>query len=273
MVGVAMWGRRGALGLLILVSTAGVCAPSESARADGSAAPEYVSAARPDGVVGGAAARALSRAIGEALRARADAAEPDGALAAAAAWFVAADEAHRERGAGTAALRAGFVGTVSTAAAFPPDDRDTWRHALAALAHNVPVTRYGVYVSRDGRLAGVVFGDVALRLAPIPRHLHAGDTLRLRGEIGSRYDRGSIYVTGVDGRVSHTRLEGRRIDTDVRLAAKGIHRVEVMGDGATGPVVLANVPVYVDVAEPASDLDAEPSRGRPRRRRRACSRS
>ena len=73
-------------------------------------APEYISAARPNGVVGGAAARALSAAIVDALRARSDVAEPDGALADAAAWFVAANAESRKRGAGIAARRSGFVG-------------------------------------------------------------------------------------------------------------------------------------------------------------------
>ena len=65
--------RAAVLGLLIVTPLA-------------AGAPEYISAARPNGVVGGAAARALSTAIADALRARSDVAEPDGALADAAAW-------------------------------------------------------------------------------------------------------------------------------------------------------------------------------------------
>jgi len=99
---------------------------------------------------------------------------------------------------------------------------------------------------------------VALALEPFPRHLHAGAALRLRGEIAGRFDHASVYVTGADGHVSATRLEGRRIETDVQLATAGIHRVEVMGDGAGGPVVLANVPIYVDVGEPAAELEGRP---------------
>ncbi len=214
----------------------------------------YVSAARPNGVVGGAAARALSTAIVDALRARSDVAEPDGALAEAAAWFVAADGESRKRGAGIAARRSGFVGEVLTAAVFPIGEPEHWRRALAALARNFPVTRYGVYVSPDGRVAGVVFGDVALKLEPFPRHVHAGQTLRLRGEV----------EPSVRSRVGACHRRRRPGQSDALSGAagsrptcgsrsRGLYRVEVMGDGAIGPTVLANVPIYVDVAEP--DLD------------------
>jgi uncharacterized protein YkwD len=242
------------LGLLIVASLVAAGAPPDAAVA------EYASAARPNGVAGGAAARALSTAIADALRARSDAAEPDGALAAVAAWLLAANgDESRKRSLETAARRSGFVGAVLTASTFPVGEPDRWRRALAALARNQPVTRYGVTVSPDGGMAGVVFGDVALKLDPFPRHLRSGATLRLRGEVTRRFERASVYVTGADGRVSKTRLEGRRIEADVPLVAPGIYRVEVMGDGAVGPVVLANVPIYVGVAEPALAPDAEPA--------------
>jgi uncharacterized protein YkwD len=224
-------------------------------------APEYISAARPNGVVGGAAARALSAAVADALRARSDVAEPDGALADAAAWFVAADAESRKRGSGIAARRSGFVGQVVTAAAFPIGEPEYWRRALAALARNFPVTRYGVYVSPDGSFAGVVFGHVELKVDPFPRHAHAGATLKLRGEVNRRFDRASVHVTGTDGRVEQTRFPARQFEKDVRLATPGIYRVEVMGDGAMGPTVLSNVPIYVDVAEPALDVKLEMSSG------------
>jgi uncharacterized protein YkwD len=242
-----------------------------SLAADSPPAVAYVSAARPNGVVGGAAARALSAAIADALRARSDVAEPDGALADAAAWFVAADGDSRKRGAGIAARRSGFVGEVLTAAVFPIGEPEHWRRALAALARNFPVTRYGVYVPPDGRVAGVVFGNVELKLEPFPRHVHAGATLRLRGEVNRRFDRASVHVTGADGRSHQTPFPGRQIETDVRVAKPGTYRVEVMGDGAMGPTVLANVPVYVDAAEP--ELEASlPSAAAPRSAQDAQSR-
>lgn len=220
-------------------------------------APEYISAARPNGVVGGAAARALAAAVADALRARGDVAEPDGALADAAAWFVAADAESRKRGSGVAARRSGFVGQVVTAAAFPIGEPEHWRRALAALARNFPVTRYGVYVLPDGSFAGVVFGQVELKVAPFPRHVYAGATLRLRGEVNARFDRASVHITGTDGRVEQTRFPARQFEKDVRLATRGVYRVEVMGDGTMGPTVLANVPIFVDVAESELDVKTE----------------
>jgi uncharacterized protein YkwD len=244
-----------ALGLLIAVPLVAAAAPVDQA-----AVADYASAARPSGVAGGAAATALAKAVVDALRARSDVAEPDGALAAAAAWLLAANgDESRKRGLETAARRAGFVGAVLTASTFPVGEPDRWRRVLAALPRNQPVTRYAVYVSPDGGMAGVAFGDVALKLEPFPRHLRGGETLRLRGEVTRRFERASVYVTGPDGRVGKTRLQGRRIEADVPLRAPGIYRVEVMGDGAVGPVVLANVPIYVGVAEPALAADAEPA--------------
>ncbi len=64
--------------------------PAERARAPATAL-QYVTAARPDGVVGGPDAAALANNVREALRARGDEGEPDGALAAAAAWLAGQD--------------------------------------------------------------------------------------------------------------------------------------------------------------------------------------
>jgi len=217
-------------------------------------AKEYASAAQPNGVVGGSRAARLAKEISGALIARGDEAQSDGALVAVAVWLVrqSAAPGSRQRGAGEAALRAGFVGSVLSAATLLLDegDQDVWRRALADLASNMPVTRYGVYVSPDG-IAAVVFGRMEVSLDPFPRHLRAGEVCRLRGEVAARYDHARVYLTRPDGKIDETRLPGRKVDVSLPVTAPGIYRVEVMSDGATGPVVLANVPVYVGVSEPA----------------------
>jgi uncharacterized protein YkwD len=77
-----------------------------------------------------------------------------------------------------------------------------------------------------------------------------GQGVRLTGELDRRYARGSVFLMRADGHVEETALPSRRIDVPLRFAAAGVYRVEVMGDGPTGPLVLVNVPVYVGVPEP-----------------------
>ena len=221
------------------------------------AAPQYVTAARPDGVVGGPRAARLAQEIREVLRARGDAGEPDGALAAVAAWIAGQDADTRRRGMREMAARAGYAGEASTAAVFQlgGGDDDLWRRALASVASNIAVNRYGVYVSADD-VAVAVFGRMEVSLEPFPRRFRTGESCRLRGEVAARYERAHVYLTRPDGKVDETQVSGRRIDVALPLSVPGAYRVEVMSDGAAGPVVLANVPVYVDVDEPASPLAA-----------------
>jgi len=222
---------------------------------------QYTTAARPDGVIGGPRAATLANEVREALRARGDTGEPDGALAVVAVWFSGQTSGARQRGASQVALRAGFPGGVSAAAAFRLDAGadDVWRRALADIAANLTVTRFAVYVSPDD-VAVVVFGRMEVSLDPFPRHFRPGDACRLHGEISRRYDRARVYLTRPDGKVDETPLTGRAIDLSLPVAGAGVYQVEVMSDGATGPVVLANVPIYVGVEEPAW-TPAPPSEG------------
>ena len=151
---------------------------------------------------------------------------------------------------------------------------DVWRRALGGHRAQPPVTRYGVYVSPDG-VAVVVFGRMEVSLDPFPRRFRPGEVCRLRGEVAARYEHARVYLTRPDGKVDETPLSGRPIDVSLPLLRPGVYRVEVMSDGATGPVVLANVPIYVGVDEPAwASAAAAPTTSGPpfpRRRRHACS--
>jgi uncharacterized protein YkwD len=216
-------------------------------------AAQYTTAARGEGVVGGPRAARLAQEMREVLRARGDEGEPDGALAAVATWIAGQDAEARRRGMREMAARAGFAGEASTAAVFQLDggDDDLWRRALASVARNLAINRYGVYVSPDG-VAVAVFGRVEVSLDPFPRHFRTGQSCRLRGDVAARYERAHVYLTRPDGKVDETQVPGRRIEVALPLSVPGAYRVEVMSDGATGPVVLANVPIYVDVDEPAA---------------------
>jgi uncharacterized protein YkwD len=148
----------------------------------------------------------------------------------------------------------GFPGTILAACVFPlaPPPRagadDTWRQSLAELAPNLAVTRYGLAVSETLGMAAVVFGDMSVALeAPLPRHLPRPGSLRMRGTLGPRFGYGHLYVTAPDGRVSETPIAKRDFDLPVPLPTVGVYRVELMGDGPTGPTVVMNVPISVGV--------------------------
>jgi len=239
-----------------------VAAPPSTVDGAGSPAPapspRYVTAPQPDGIVGGPRAALLAKKIREALQARGDQGEPDGALAAAATWLAGQRAGASELAIREVALRAGFPGAVASAAAFQVDGGDDlWRRALGDVASNLPITRYGVHVTPDG-VATVVFGRMEVRLDPFPRRFRPGEACRLRGEVAARYDRARVYLTRPDGKVDETPLSGRTIDVSLPLSGPGKFQVEVMGDGASGPVLLANVPIYVGVNEPPWPAAAAP---------------
>ena len=201
----------------------------------------------------------IGREVLAALRARGDAsAEAETTLSDLAAWY------YRELLAGRspsspqseqAAARLGFVGALHAASAFPVDavagTVPPWREVLSELVRNVSVNRFGVWAAPDGGTAVVVFAAVELTLEPFPRHLARRGTLRLRGHIAPRFTRGVVYLTTASGAVEQTPLADRTLDVTLRVGPPGVYRLEVMGDGPSGPVVLGNVPVYVDTEEPA----------------------
>jgi len=211
---------------------------------------QYVTAARPDGIVGGPDAAALANHVREALRARGDEGEPDGALAAVAGWIVdqRPDAVFSTR---EIALRNGFPGMTSASAAFRLDgeDRDAWRRSLKRVASNLPITRYAIHVSPDG-IAVVIFGRMEVSLDPVPRRFRPGEACRLRGEVAARYDRAVVFLHRPDGKIDEIPIPGRKIDLSLPLHSPGVYMLEVMSAGVD-PAVLTNVPIYVGVAEPA----------------------
>jgi uncharacterized protein YkwD len=219
-----------------------------------------------NGIAPGSGARpppgqlALAERLASALATRGARAAPDQALTAMARVFL--DSAARSGSIDTVdvervARHLGFPGTILAACVFPlappppAGADDTWRQSLAELAPNLAVTRYGLAVSESPGMAAVVFGDMSVALeAPLPRHLAATGTLRLRGALGPRFGYGHLYVTAPDGRVNETPIAKRDFDLPVGFPAAGVYRVELMGDGPTGPTVVMNVPISVGVDPP-----------------------
>lgn len=217
-------------------------------------AASYSTKLAPDGVRGGKDAAEAAEVVEKELRQRGDVANPDGTLANAAGWVLQeayADRTYTDAELEAAARRSGFAGMVRGSGVLSmdrPESRGVLNRAIASMPHNLTVNRYGVAGGR-GHDAAVVFGALEASLADIPRSVAPGSSIHLVGNISARYQRASVFVTSPSGSVREVRMHSRDVDAVLELPSKGIYKVEVMGYGATGPVVLYNVPVQVGATE------------------------
>lgn len=216
--------------------------------------PQYATAPQPDADPGGAGAK-LRADIAAALAARGEKAEADGALGATASWGLR--EAHEGRavdliGVEAASRHFGFGGVLMVFMVFDTRSDETWRQQLERAPRNLPINRYGVRMSPSGQSAAVVFGSVELSYQAIPRVFEPGQSVTLKGQVAPRFAFSRVYLTKPDGKVEERRMPARAIDASFKLDAVGKYRLEVMGDGQSGPVVVSNLPLYVGIAEPAA---------------------
>ena len=217
----------------------------------------YSTDASPDGVLGGAGSERLAADVAAAVAERGTAASPDGALAATASWIlreVNAGHQLNQSASEAQARRFGFAGVIVSMAGFglDADNANAWRTALAQVPPNLPVTRYGISVAESGRSAAVVFGAVELSVENFPRHLSTNESVTLRGEVAPRYTFAHVYLTRADGTVEEKRMPTRKLDASFTFPTAGKYNLEVMGDGATGPVIVFNVPLFVGISDDVS---------------------
>jgi len=254
---------RGLLGFLVAavaVFMAG-CAPPQVASfpQESISVPDdldhYATEARPDGAVGGPGVERVQAEIAAALAKRGERSEADGALSATASW--ALREAHRSRplnliAADAASRHFGFGGVVIGYMVFDTHADPDWDGKLEIFPRNMPITRYGIRLSPSGRSGAVVFGNMEASYAAIPRAFDPGQSLAFKGEVAQRFKSCEVFMTKPDGTVDKQPCRGRAFDATFELAAPGPYRLEVMGDGASGPVIAAVVPLYVGVPEPSA---------------------
>lgn len=235
-----------------VVNLPGVRAPGEHIEVPESSS-VYATDARADGVVGGADAQRLASDIASELAQRGATAQADGSLASAASWILR--ELNNGRSVGqmqseAAARHYGFSGVVLAMAGFDPvNNAEMWRTAVQRVPANIPINRFGVSMAPSGRSAAVVFGAVEITVEPIPRHLEVGQSVTLRGEVGPRFQFAHLYLTKVDGSVDERRMPSRKVEASFSFPTAGRYKLEVMGDGPTGPVIVYNVPLYVGIEE------------------------
>lgn len=213
----------------------------------------YTSAPQPGGAAGHkGAAIELAAQVAEALAARGQHAEADGALANTACWALSRVHSSRPVDAGSldaASRRFGFGGVVTSYGAFATGT-DAWRAQLDRTPSNVPLNRFGVCASPSGSSASLLLGAQEMEFETIPRDYEVGQQVSLRGRVGERYTLARVYLTKPDGTVDQLPVTGAKIDAVIPLTTLGPYRLEVMGDGPTGPVIVANMPLYVGVPEP-----------------------
>ena len=215
-------------------------------------ATDPVGAALLGGPLSYAAERELTRALGD----RGDHPVGDGRLALLAQW--AARRAARGITIEPAlvdavARRIGYVGPTPWVAFFPCGadaehpvaDADLQR-VLAAVPSNVPVTRYGLATLHRGAgqdVVAVALNSLEVTLRPIPKRFAVNDTLRLSGKVGDRFVTARLAITLPDGKVRTWGSASRAVTSEWAVTKAGVHRVELLGDGASGPVVVANFPI------------------------------
>jgi len=218
-------------------------------------APRYSTEATAGGVIGGEAAHDLERQLSAELASRGSSAVADGTLAATASWILEGliggrplDQSSTE----AIARYNGFAGVVLSMAGFElrSGQGDLWRDAIGRVPANMPITRYGISVRPGGRVAAVVFGNVEVSLEPFASRFSVNESLELRGEVGPRFGFARVFLTKPDGSVEQKVMPSRAVVARFSFATNGKYKLEVMGDGDTGPVVVANVPLSVGAVGP-----------------------
>jgi uncharacterized protein YkwD len=249
------WVRAASVALLATACGGGFVLPGKPEIEVPAYAKFYSTSAGSNGVRGGGAAGQAEALLKEKLAARGDQAEPDGALAATAAW--AMRRAYSDEGVtdtrvlADAAHRFGFTGMVEGFVVMPFSEaraRELVRSMLSGVPSNSRVNRYGIMAGQGSDVA-LLIGVVEATLEDFPRSVAPGSTLRLEGQVSSRFDRASVFATDPNGATRELPMRSRTLDARLEFPQVGAYSVEVMGYGKSGPVVLMNVPVLVGVKE------------------------
>ena len=142
-----------------------------------------------------------------------------------------------------------------------------FRAALPRVFKRGAWNRIGVGTRREGgHLTTVVLlWEQHMELAPLPRRLPSDARTTLRGRFLRSPGNPQVVVTMPGGFVRRLPLtvKGDSFESDVRCAfGDGRYQVEMVATDATGPMVLANFPVYCGVPAPvdiAAHEDDDPS--------------
>lgn len=116
-------------------------------------------------------------------------------------------------------------------------------------------THYGASLHSDDEhtWVAVALSERQLELEPVPSSVALNAPLRLRGVLPESFNQPRIDVTAESlPRMLIPAGPEREFNVVVPTAKKGTYRVEVLGDGPDGTVVLAKLPVYVGMKAPSA---------------------
>lgn len=193
--------------------------------------------------------------VKDMLAARGNQAQADSALGAAAGWGLR--EVHQSRTLDTSRLEAavrhfGFSGEALVVGVVATSDGSYLREFIESAPSNKAINRYGIRVSPGGKSVAVVLGRVEASFSPVKRLLEPGESVTLKGDVRGNQTGCQVYLTKPDGTVDSKKpCTGRSFDETFVLEQPGAYQLELMGNGADGPSILANLPLFVGVPEPA----------------------
>jgi hypothetical protein len=129
-------------------------------------------------------------------------------------------------------------------------------------------THYGLAATRrdEGWAAVLVLDTRPLDLAPIPVALPGPAPVTIDVRLHNELIEPALIITQPDGSVERPEpvTNGRRLSLTLPLS-RGLWGVEVLGTGAHGPVVVANMGIAVDVALPTERPELEQASLDPKR--------
>lgn len=223
----------------------------------------YRTESTPEAAIGGEAAAAVERGIIAAGERTGLELTGDGRLALLAAWT-----AERLGDGGTppphevVEFFAHHVGLVEPVphllilgqpdpSALEAGIADSVAQFLGRQAYN----RYGAaVVERQGlTIAVVTLAGRWVDLRPVPRHLRAGESIRVTGSLLEGYRNPTFAIAPPEGPVRRVPAgSGPEFQVNIPTEGRGVYKVEILAQGPRGDTVLANFPLYVGVSVPRS---------------------
>jgi uncharacterized protein YkwD len=226
--------------------------------------PTYDTGVSPGAARGSGDAPGIERALLALAKERGFELTGDGRLASLGDYilttYVAAGQAPSPRVIDAASRRLGLVDPLPFYSLFTARDAATLKSAIVEMFDSVPknmrFNRYGIVAQENAD--AIVLSKSGVELSPVVRRAEPGQTLVLKGTLRQGIDHPRLDVTMPDGSAkSLGQGKTPKIDFSVRLASRGIYRIELLADGPFGLEVVANFPVFVGVPEPESVAGAD----------------
>jgi uncharacterized protein YkwD len=144
-----------------------------------------------------------------------------------------------------------------------PDAVASLEKELSSNSDFVDWRRFGIGIQRvsDKWMAFFVFNEKHVDLAPVPHHLPSGGSAPLVWRIPPSLHSPEVLVTPPDGPVIQLPFDTHQGSSRALFRCNqgnGTYRVEIAAEGASGPMPVANFPMYCGVAPPPLQMRSAP---------------